>query len=76
MFASPICFNGTVLTNSHVSSGHYQRCNHETAAMGKAVESLSTDFHTFLKIPFHVPYNSRVLVETETANTNFDSKNL
>ena len=49
-----ICSNGTaVLTNSHVSSGHYQRCNHETAAMGKAVESLSTNFHTFLQMFQH-----------------------
>ena len=32
--------------------GHYQRCNHETAATGKAVESLSTDFHTFLQMSF------------------------
>ena len=32
--------------------GHYQRCNHETAAMGNSVESLSTDFHTFLQMSF------------------------
>ena len=69
-----ICSNGTVLTNSHVSSGHYQRCNHETAPMGKAVESLSTDFHTFLQMICQVSYNFHVsyrflLIEytTETA---------
>ena len=55
-----ICSNGTVLTNSHVSSGHYQRCNHETAPMGKAVESLSTDFHTFLQMICHVSSNFHV----------------